>query len=116
MWNIEFFRKNNGRCPSEEFLEELSPKKDLPYIRKRFDQLEEHGIKLERPLAAHLMDGIYELRLKTINGQFRFFYFFFDGQNIVITHGRKKKDVSGEDINLAKEYRTIYFARHGKKK
>ena len=115
MWTIDLFEKDNGRCPTQDFLDELSPSADLPYIRKRFGQLEEHGYKLDRPLAAHLGDGIYELRIKTINGQFRFFYFFFVEQTIIITHGRKKKDFSAADIDLAKEYRHIYYARYGMK-
>ncbi len=116
MWMIEFFEKDNGRCPTRDFLDKLSPAVDLPHIMERFGQLEEHGYKLDRPLAAHLGDGIYELRVKTINGPFRFFYFFFVEQTIIITHGRKKKEVTQADQRLADEYRTIYYARHGKKR
>lgn len=118
MWNIISFEKDNGRCPISDFLEALSPRNDLPYIKNRFEQLAEHGYKLDRPLAAHLGDGIYELRVKTINGQFRFFYFFFSGDDIIVTHGMRKKSqkVPEAEIKLAKEYRSIYFARYGKKK
>ena len=64
MWKIEFFEKDNGRCPTTDFLDELSPETELPYIRNRFDQLAEHGNKLKRPHGRHLGDGIYELRVK----------------------------------------------------
>jgi phage-related protein len=118
MWNLEFFVKDNGRCPTADFMDELSPKNDWPKIRNRFGQLAEHGYKLDRPLAAYLEDDIWELRAETNNGQFRFFYFFFDGQTIIITHGVKKKTqkVKPADIKRAQEYRSIYYARHGKKK
>ena len=46
MWTIDLFVKDNGRCPTQDFLDELSPSADRPYIRKRFEQLEEHGYKL----------------------------------------------------------------------
>ena len=115
MWTIEFFEKENGRCPTRDFLDALNTRKDLPYIIQRFKQLEEQGYNLDRPLAAYLGDNIYELRVKTINGPFRFFYFFFIENIIIITHGRKKKDFSAADIDLAIEYRKIYYARHGMK-
>jgi phage-related protein len=117
MWEIEFFITDNGRCPTKDYFEELSEKKDLPYILNALDQLSEHGYKLDRPKAAFLRDEIYELRVKTINGQFRFLYFFFDGNRIIVTHGFKKKirKVQTKDIEKAKEYRKIYYLRKGVK-
>jgi phage-related protein len=66
---------------------------------------------LQRPYAAPLGDGIYELRAKTINGQFRFFYFFFDGKKIIITHGLHKKTraIPRSEIKQAKQYRSNYL-------
>lgn len=115
MWNIEYFEKDNGRCPTAEFLGGLSPKTELPYIMNRFSQLAEHGYKLKRPIVEHLGDGIYELRVTAQRVKFRFLYFFYVGNTIVVTHGIKKKteDVPEHDIKLAKEYRTIYLSRHG---
>jgi phage-related protein len=116
MWEVEFFVKDNGRCPVEEFLAELSPKKDLLYINNSIKQLEENGNLLRRPHVDFLKDGIWELRVKTINGNFRFFYFFFDKDKIIITHGIKKKSgpVDSKDIERAKEYRAIYLDREGR--
>lgn len=118
MWKLERFVKDNGRCPVDDFLDELSPRKDLPYIQLKFDMLAEHGYKLDRPHAAHLGDQIYELRVKTVNGQFRFFYFFFAGDKIIITHGIKKKtdQVPESEIEQANSYRNIYYQRHGIKR
>jgi phage-related protein len=112
MWEIEFFEKENGHCPVEEFLDGLSPKKDLPYIDNAMNQLEELGYKLRRPQAAPLQDGIYELRVKTINGKFRFLYFFYDRNKIIITHGIKKKtgSVPQPELDHALEYRSIYYS------
>lgn len=118
MWEVEFFEKDNGRCPVAEFLAGLSPKKDLPYIYNSIKQLEEHGYRLKRPHAAFLKDGIWELRVKTINGNFRFFYFFFEKDKIIITHGIKKKTsaVNPQEIEYAKECRAIYITKKGSKR
>jgi len=115
MWTVEYFKKDNGRCPTDDFLKDLSPKKDQPYILNAFKQLEEHGNNLRRPHVENLGDDIYELRVKTINGQFRFLYFFFVGNTIVVTHGFKKKTerVPEPEKKLAQEYRRIYYDRYG---
>lgn len=113
MWEIELFKKDNGRCPVEDFLLELNPKKDIPYIENAMKQLEEHGNKLPRPQASFLVDGIYELRIKTINGKFRILYFFFDQKKIIMTNGFKKKSgpVAATHIKTAIEYRKKYYER-----
>ena len=118
MWEIEFFIKDNNRCPTKDFLDDLSPTQDLPYINNRFKQLEEHGNKLRRPHADFLEDGIWELRVKTRSGQFRFFYFFFDGIQVIITHGLHKKTraIPRAEIKRAQEYRSIYLERQKKEK
>lgn len=113
MWEIELFLKDNGRCPVQDFLADLNPKKDIPYIENAMRQLEEHGYKLPRPKAAPLEDGIYELRIKTINGNFRILYYFFDKNKIVMTNGFKKKSgpVASTHLITAKEYRKKYNER-----
>lgn len=114
MWEIEFFEKANGSCPLADFLATLSPKKDLPYINNALEQLQEHGNRLLRPHADYLEDGIYELRVKTINGKFRLFYFFYDKTKIILTHGIKKKtdQVPNQEIELAKKYRELYYSHN----
>ena len=45
--------------------------------------LAESGYELRRPAADYLQDGIYELRAKHRNRQYRILY-FFHGQNLAI--------------------------------
>jgi phage-related protein len=118
MTEIEFYVKENGRIPVQEFLDGLSPRKDLPYINKALQRLREYGHTLPRPHAAYLRDDIYELRVRTINGQFRIFYFFFDGDKIILTHGMKKKTavVPANQIDYAVECRKNFLQRNEKRK
>lgn len=109
-WKIEFYKKSsNNRCPVIEFLDELSrcSKQDLVFVKKAIQRLSEYGNKLDRPHVAPLRDGIYELRPK----HYRLFYFFFDGDKIVITHGYPKKSnaVDPNEIDKAIEYRKDYY-------
>jgi phage-related protein len=113
LWEIEFYERTNGRCPVQEFLNGLSPKADLPYIMRMFDFLAEYGNELRRPYVDYLRDDIHELRVRTRNGQFRFLYFYFNKDKIIIALGIQKKTsrVNDADINRAIEFRNDYFAR-----
>jgi len=112
MWEVEFFSLPSGRCPVEEFLSKLNKKTELPYVDHSLSRLEELGYQLRRPHAAPLRDGIYELRVKTINSNIRLLY-FFDKTKIIITNSLKKKTgpVSKHNIDLAIQYQRIYLER-----
>lgn len=113
-WNVKFYIKsNNNRCPTQEFLDDLS-KPEIFFIERSIDRLSEHGNNLKRPHADYLRDGIYELRVRTNQGQYRLFYFFFDGTEIIITHGYPKKTskVRDQEIQKAIEYRKDHLAHN----
>lgn len=75
--------------------------------------LEEKGPFLERPYADLLEDGIYELRVRFSKGRYRIFYFFWNGNKIVLTHGITKKTriVPSTEIERAKRYREDWLRR-----
>jgi phage-related protein len=112
-WIVEFYRKANGRCPTEEFLDSLENEEKV-FIRRAIQRLEEYGYKLKRPHAAPLRDHILELRRRTHQGNIRLLYFFFDGKKFIITHGFKKKStrVPSNEIEKAIEYRKDYLKRN----
>lgn len=114
MWEIEFYERSNGRCPVKEFLDELSPKTQLPYVLRAIDLLAEYGYRLDRPHASYLRDDIYELRVSTRSGNIRVLYFFFLRQKIVLTHGFLKKTgkVRNFEIERAVRYRKDFFERN----
>ena len=114
MWEIEYYEKPNGRCPVQDFLDDLSVKDELPFVLRKIDLLGEHGYRWKRPHADYLRDDIFELRTKTRSGNIRILYFFFLRDKIVLTHGFKKKagKVPDTEIDKAMEYRKDYYQRN----
>ena len=80
--------------------------------------LEEEGIHLHRPYADLLEDGIHELRAKVSKLRYRIFYFLWQRNRIVITHGITKttKRVPPREIARTKAYRDDWLAQHGSKR
>lgn len=117
MWNIEFYQHSNGRIPFREFIDNLNEVSELPNVRNALDQLAEHGHNLRRPQVEYLQDNIYELRVKTIHGQIRCLYFFYDRTTIIVTHGfhKKSSSVPKTEKQRAMEYRSNYLSQQGNK-
>jgi phage-related protein len=109
---VEFYEKENGRCPILDFFGDLS-KEDLVLIELNLERLKRYGKELKRPYVAPLRDHIWELRVRSHHGQYRLLYFFFEGDRIVLTNGfRKKTDkVPDVEIERALECMRDYLSR-----
>ncbi len=112
-YDVEFYDTPNGECPTEDFLDELSPSDELPFVDRMIKKLEQYGHELRRPHVDYLRDDIWELRISK-KRQIRLLYFFFQGRKIIITHGfiKKSKKVSDTEINRAIRYREEYLYRY----
>jgi phage-related protein len=90
---VIFYQEPTGISPVIEWLKKLKSQdqKGFNNCLFRIKQLEDSGYELRRPIADYLTDGIYELRAKHQNIQYRILY-FFHGQNIaIIAHSIIKK-------------------------
>ena len=97
---VVFYAEENGSAPALEWLDKLPPKVQNKFI-VRMERLAECGSDLRRPEADVLRDGIYELRVRNINVNYRILY-FFNGPCAVLSHGLTKTDnVPGADIDRA---------------
>ena len=114
-WDVEFYERIGSRCPTLEFFDELSGRERL-FVDRAFERLGTYGPDLRRPHVDYLRDDIWELRVRTPDGQIRFLYFFFDQHRIVVTHGIKKKtdEVPAREIDKAIRYRSDYLERQTK--
>jgi phage-related protein len=102
---ILFYQEKEDDAPVINWLNELKNKdrKGFANCVGRISQLQSVGHELRRPSADYLRDGIYELRAKHGNVQYRLLY-FFNGKDIaVLNHVLVKKTsaVPNKDIELA---------------
>ncbi len=103
--SILFYQETKGDAPVVDWLSELKSKNSKGFANcvGRIRQLETMGHELRRPSADYLRDGIYELRAKHRNVQYRILY-FFNGKDIaVLNHSiiKKTSTVPKKDIELA---------------
>jgi phage-related protein len=113
---VEYYESVTNRCPVQDLLNSLEVKERKRLIRG-INLLNQYGselVLLGRDHAAHLRDKIFELRVRTRHKRFRVFYFFFDRDKAILTHGVVKKTgrVPDSEIERAIAYRQDYFRRH----
>jgi len=89
---LVFFKEDSGAVPLLEWLDSL-PEKALAKCLNRLERLRECGHMLRRPEVDYLRDGIYELRVKYLNLNYRMLYFFHGQALAVVSHGLVKEDV-----------------------
>lgn len=113
MYKIVFYKTSKGKTPLWEFLKKVDSKANAK-IQKHIMLLSQEGPKLKRPYADYLKEGIYELRVKFSPNNYRILYFFFSGEDIVLTHGFVKKTakVPKMEILTALKYKLDYERRN----
>ena len=114
-FEIVFYDKPDGSEPVKEFLLTVD-KKMRARILRTIDLLAENGTALRMPYSEHLVDGIFEIRVKSGSDISRVLYFFVIGRIIVLTNGfiKKTQKTPKNEIELAKKYRNEFLNREGK--
>ena len=98
--------------PAKEFLLSLDYDMRAKMIRT-LELLQKNGPALREPYSKELEDGIFELRAKHGTNISRLMYFCDEGRIILLTNGfvKKTQKTPKREIDLAKAYRTDYYAR-----
>lgn len=111
-FDIEFYRKENGSCPVEQFLDSLDSKMRAKLLRT-IELLQQNGNELREPYSKSLGDGIFELRVKQATDISRVLYFFVVKHKIVLTNGfvKKTQRTPVKEIDLARKYKEDYLQR-----
>ena len=113
---LDFYMKENGRIPVQDFLYSLNPK----LRAKAFSDIEllkQLGAELREPYVKSIKGkdnkGLYELRIKFSSDIARIFYFTYYNNKFVLLHGFIKKSImtpEGE-IKKARKYMEDYKRR-----
>ncbi len=112
MFDVEYYEKEDGTFPAEEFILSLDTKMQAKMFRE-LELLETFGNELREPHSKPLGDGIYEVRAKFASDITRVLYFFVVDKKIILTNGfvKKTQKTPVNEIELAKKYRKDYLKR-----
>ena len=83
-YDVDFYHKENGDCPVDDFLESLDTKMRAKVLGA-VALLEANGPQLREPYSKFIGDGIFEIRAKQSSNITRVLYFFYIGKRIVLT-------------------------------
>lgn len=116
IFEIEFYQRENGKIPVQEFLLSLSPKlrakafSDIELLRKHGDELKEPYVK---PIKGKDNKGLFELRIKFSSDIARIFYFIYCNNKYVLLYGFIKKTLKTppREIERARKYMEDYRRR-----
>jgi len=115
-WEIEYYQKENGEIPVEDFLLSLNPK----LRAKAYSDimlLKQLGINIRAPYSAPLQGekykGLFELRTKFSSDTTRIFYFLFDKNKFVLLHGfvKKTNQTPTRELERAVKHKKDYESR-----
>ena len=99
---IRIYQELDGTVPLLEWLDGFSPKIQDKCIAK-IEELAEFGRELRRPHCDILHSGIYELRVRRQNVNYRILYGFCGKDIILLSHGcTKEAKVPEKEIERAK--------------
>lgn len=110
---IEFYETVAGNCPIADFITGL-PRNLKAAAAHDIDLLREKGNDIGMPFSKALGNGLYELRVREHEGSIRIFYFFFDGEKIILTNGffKKTQATPKREMDKARNYKKDYERRY----
>jgi phage-related protein len=115
-WEIEFYQKENGEIPVEDFLLSLNPKlrakaySDILLLKKL-------GNNIREPFSAVIKGerykGLFELRVKFSTDITRIFYFLYENNTFILLHGfvKKTNKTPERELEKALKYKLDYERR-----
>jgi phage-related protein len=111
---VEFYRTENGKCPAEEVIGSLKGKdaQKVLWVFRLVGNLDRVPFQYFKKLVG--AEDIWECRVPSTAGTYRFFSFFFEENKLIITHGYSKKThkTDPREIRRAERYRRDHFKRY----
>ncbi|TVQ36475.1 MAG: type II toxin-antitoxin system RelE/ParE family toxin [Spirochaetaceae bacterium] len=112
MRTVRFYRKGNGECPVEAFLEGL-PARSAAKVVAVLKLVEQQPTLSNRFLRKLRGTELFEVRVLASKQAYRLPCFFAGERLVVLTHGFNKKTekTPRAEIRRAEEYREDYLRR-----
>lgn len=115
-YEVEYYKKENGRIPVLDFLLTLNPKMRAKAYNE-IELLQKHGPELKEPYVKPLKGkenkGIFELRIKFSSDISRIFYYTYRNNKFILLHGyiKKSQKTLKSEIERARKYKEDYERR-----
>jgi phage-related protein len=111
-WQIEFYERGDGRCPVEDFLNELD-KAPRAKVLALIELLAEQGPALPFPYSSQVQGKIRELRTRYGRERLRVLYFGASTREWVLLHAfiKQSPKTPERDIRIAEARMTEYLKR-----
>lgn len=111
-YSVEYYEKEDGSRPAEEFILSLDTKMQVKMF-STLELLEAKGPQLREPFSKPLTDGIFEVRAQQGNNISRVLYFFVVDKKVILTNGfiKKTRKTPQAEIEKALRYRNDYQQR-----
>jgi len=110
---IRFYRTKDGKCPLEDFLDELLPKdaQKILWVLRLIERMGHVSGKYFKKLVN--TDDIWECRVSSGSRTYRIFGFFLGRGMIILTHGYSKKTqkTSPREIQRAEALKKDFLDR-----
>jgi phage-related protein len=110
---VEFYRTEDGECPTQEFLDSLPDKvaRKVVWVLKLIQDLEMIPSTYFKKLEA--AEDLWECRVQLGSNAYRFLAFFSENSVIVLTHGFSKKSqkTPRHEIERAEAYKKDFMRR-----
>lgn len=87
---LGFYTSGAGRSYIEYFLNQL-PKNDRATILSVFEDIKQFGLSAIGCQFRHMEGKLWEIKIKTQSGGYRFFYVLLDHETMMVLHAYKKQ-------------------------
>lgn len=116
-WQVDFYEKEDGSAPVEEFLDSL-PRKQKAKVLALIKLLEEQGTNLPFPYSSQVRGRLRELRTRLGKTRLRILYFGDSRRIFMLLHGIVKitDKLPEEDIQIAEQRMAAHTRRLGRRK
>ncbi|MBS4030910.1 MAG: type II toxin-antitoxin system RelE/ParE family toxin [Clostridiales bacterium] len=115
-WQVEYYKKENGKIPVLEYLLSLDAKIRAKAFHE-IELLEKHGSELRepyvKPIKGAKYKGLFEMRVKFASDIIRIFYFKYCQKTFVLLHGftKKAEKTPQGELERALRYKKDYERR-----